>query len=88
MDNVAKEKAYLTVNGKTFPVYTDPALVSMLLGAAAGGSVTGDVTITALGVTSVGAGKITVDKLDPFLLPYILEIAYVDVARVGYNLVG
>jgi hypothetical protein len=84
----SKEMAQIVIAGRIFNVYTDPALIDMLLKNASLGGVTGDVTVTAAGVTSVGSGKITVDKLDPALLPYILETGTVETAKVGFSLVG
>ena len=49
---------------------------------------TGDLTISSAGVTTIGAGKITVGMIDATLLRFILSVARVDYAHVDYSKVG
>lgn len=50
--------------------------------------VTGDVDITHDGVSSIGAGAVTVDMMDTTLLGYILPVAVIGVGQISYCKIG
>ena len=50
--------------------------------------ISGDVAVTHDGVSTIGSGKVVVDMMDSTLLGYLLPIAVVGAAQVGYSKVG
>lgn len=99
-----KETVYINVHGKQVAVYSAEQLLptiaeveSAAVGQAIIGTATetlaavtigGDITIAADGTASIGAGKVTVDMIDSTLLKYLVSVARVGYAHVGYCKVG
>lgn len=99
-----KEVVYINVAGKQVAIYSAEQLLptiaeveSVAVGKAIIGTAAetlaavelgGDVTVAADGTVTIGAGKITVGMIDATLLKYLVSVARVGYAHVGYCKVG